>query len=43
VVDGIKGEPEKVEIVLETEKPAGESPLSQETIGAVPKPRSLSQ
>jgi histidyl-tRNA synthetase len=36
VVDGIKGEPERVEDVPETEKPAGESPLSQEAIGAVP-------
>lgn len=36
VVDGIKGEPEKVEDVPETEKPAEESPLSQEAIGAVP-------
>ncbi|PMD31186.1 histidyl-tRNA synthetase-like protein [Hyaloscypha variabilis F] len=30
VVDGIKGEPEKIEIVPETEKPVEESPLSQE-------------
>ncbi|KAN0122174.1 histidyl-tRNA synthetase-like protein [Hyaloscypha variabilis] len=29
VVDGIKGEPEKIEIVPETEKPVEESPLSQ--------------
>ncbi len=36
VVDGIKGEPEKVEDVPATEKPAEESPLSQEAIGAVP-------
>lgn len=36
VVDGIKGEPEKVEGVPKTEKPAEESPLSQEAIGAVP-------
>jgi histidyl-tRNA synthetase len=36
VVDGIKGEPEKVGDVPETEKPAEESPLSQEAIGAVP-------
>ncbi|PMD51687.1 histidyl-tRNA synthetase [Hyaloscypha bicolor E] len=36
VVDGIKGEPEKTEDVPETEKPAHESLLSQEAIGAVP-------
>jgi histidyl-tRNA synthetase len=36
VVDGIKGEPEKLEGVPETEKPAEETPLSQETIGAIP-------
>lgn len=36
VVDGIKGEPEKTEGVPETEKPAEESPLSQEAIGGVP-------
>ncbi|KAH8767011.1 histidyl-tRNA synthetase-like protein [Hyaloscypha finlandica] len=36
VVDGIKGEPEKTEDVPETEKPADESLLSQEAIGALP-------
>lgn len=38
VVGGIRGEPtkESEEGVAETEKPAGESSLSQEAIGAVP-------
>jgi histidyl-tRNA synthetase len=36
VVDGIKGKPEKTEDVPETEKPADESLLSQEAIGALP-------
>jgi histidyl-tRNA synthetase len=36
VIGGIKGEAEKVEGVSETEKPAEESPLSQEATGAAP-------
>lgn len=36
VIGGIKGEAQKDEVVSETERPAEETPRSQEAIGAVP-------
>ena len=36
VVDGIRGELEKTEAVSETEKPASETPMSQQAIEAIP-------